>query len=178
VQVTVVVPTGNVEPDAGLQDTGTVPSTMSVALAENETAAPPAPVACTPLMFGGTLTTGGVVSTTVTTKDVDTVPTVGSGSVASQFTVVGPSGNVEPEGGVQVTGPTSIRGSEAVTEKLKGVPEADVASGVALTGTPENVTGPSARTDCAPTSATTTAPTIARAAASVRRIGTGWRRLC
>ena len=67
--VTDVTPIANVEPDAGVQDGATAPSTMSVAVAANATTAPPAPVACTLVTFGGTVTTGGVVSTTVTVND-------------------------------------------------------------------------------------------------------------
>ena len=46
---------------------------MSVAVAENETTAPPGTVACTPAMFEGTVTTGGVVSATVTVNDAEPV---------------------------------------------------------------------------------------------------------
>ena len=41
VQLTVVVPIGKVEPEAGAHVTGSVPSTTSVAVAVNVTAAPP-----------------------------------------------------------------------------------------------------------------------------------------
>jgi hypothetical protein len=65
-------------------------------------------------MFAGTLLiTGGVVSgTTVTVNVVISKPVCAS--VAEQVTVVVPSGNVEPEGGEQETGPTSINGSATV----------------------------------------------------------------
>jgi hypothetical protein len=94
-QITVVVVTGNGDPDPGLHDGVIAPSTMSVAVAENETAAPPAPVACTPPMFEGTDTTGGVVSVTVTVNDAE--PGLLWASVALQVTVVVPTGNVDPD---------------------------------------------------------------------------------
>jgi hypothetical protein len=52
--------------------------------------------------FAGTATTGPVVSATVTVKEAD--PLLVFVSVAVQVTVVGPSGNVDPLAGVQVTG--------------------------------------------------------------------------
>src|SRR5437016_1352101 len=80
-QVTVVAPSGKIEPDAGLQ------------LA----AAPPGPVASL-VMFAGTLTTGGVVSWTVTVKLA--LLWLPAASVAVQLTVVAAIGNVEPEVGL------------------------------------------------------------------------------
>jgi len=59
-QVTVFVPTGKVEPEAGVQLTGTEPSTRSDAEAENVTTAPEL-AACT-VISDGTVTTGGVLS--------------------------------------------------------------------------------------------------------------------
>src|SRR5512136_3465016 len=61
VQVTVVVPTGNVAPEAGLQTGVRTPSTLSKAVAVNMTTAPDASVAGT-LILLGTVTTGSVVS--------------------------------------------------------------------------------------------------------------------
>src|SRR5206468_12549906 len=51
-------------------------------------------------MSSGTVTTGAVVSTTVTVKVAD--PVLSLLSVAEQVTVVTPSGKVLPDGGVQV----------------------------------------------------------------------------
>src|SRR5438270_10333378 len=65
-QLTVVVPTGKVEPLAGEQVTGSVPSTTSVAVATKVTAAPEGPVASV-VMSAGRCSAGGV-STTVTWK--------------------------------------------------------------------------------------------------------------
>ena len=59
--VTEVTPSGNVDPEAGLHDTGTGPSTMSVAEGAKETAAPDGPVASA-IVSAGSVNTGGVVS--------------------------------------------------------------------------------------------------------------------
>ncbi len=72
VQLTVVGPTGNRDPEAGTQAGVRAPSTSSVALAVNVTTAPVGPVAGT-VMSAGTVTTGGVVSTPYSTSTVDTV---------------------------------------------------------------------------------------------------------
>nr|WP_238145304.1 hypothetical protein [Antricoccus suffuscus] len=58
---TVVVPTGNVDPDAGEQVGTTTPSTASFAVALNDTTAPDTDVAGT-VIFAGRLRVGGVVS--------------------------------------------------------------------------------------------------------------------
>jgi len=58
---TATVPRGNVDPEAGLHDTGTGPSTMSVAEGAKETAAPDGPVASA-IVSAGSVNTGGVVS--------------------------------------------------------------------------------------------------------------------
>jgi O-glycosyl hydrolase len=60
-QVTVVMPIANVEPDAGLQVTVGFGSTASVAVAVNETGAPVELVAET-AMLPGTVMVGGIVS--------------------------------------------------------------------------------------------------------------------
>src|SRR5580658_5331419 len=56
VHMTVVVPMAKVLPDGGLHVTGSVPSTMSVALAAKVTTAPPGPVAAA-VMLAGTVST-------------------------------------------------------------------------------------------------------------------------
>ena len=66
-QVTVVGPSAKVLPDAGVQTGVIEPSTVSVAVAVNVTTAPLGPVASA-VMSAGTVTTGSVVSTTVTVK--------------------------------------------------------------------------------------------------------------
>src|SRR2546426_6876170 len=63
--VTEVTPSGNVEPDRGEQDADNGPSTVSVACAVNVARAPPGPVASR-VMLAGTVTSGAVVSRTVT----------------------------------------------------------------------------------------------------------------
>ena len=60
-QLTVVGPSGNVEPDAGTQTTGVGPSPASLADALKITVAPPDDWASF-VMLAGTVTTGGVVS--------------------------------------------------------------------------------------------------------------------
>ena len=61
VHVTVVMPGGNNEPDAGVHVGVMGPSTVSEADAENVTEAPDGPVASA-VMSAGTVTVGGVVS--------------------------------------------------------------------------------------------------------------------
>ena len=60
-QLTVVVPSGNVEPEAGVQTAATEPSMLSVAVTVNDTVLPDAEVASV-VMADGTVRTGGVVS--------------------------------------------------------------------------------------------------------------------
>src|SRR5438477_2186511 len=64
VQVTVVVPVGKMLPEAGVQTGDRLPAQASLAVAEKETTAPALLVAVT-IIFAGTLRTGGVVSTRV-----------------------------------------------------------------------------------------------------------------
>ena len=71
-QVTVVGPSAKVLPDAGVQTGVIEPSTVSVAVAVNVTTAP-AELVASATMFAGTVTTGSVVSTTVTVKLADPV---------------------------------------------------------------------------------------------------------
>src|SRR5262249_54917575 len=100
VQVTVVVPIGNGEPEGGLHVTVRGPSTESMAPTVKLTAAPSGPVASA-VIGSGTVITGGVVSTTVTVKvAVAILPAL---SLLVQVTVVAPSGNVEPDAGAHIT---------------------------------------------------------------------------
>jgi hypothetical protein len=101
VQETVVVPSGNVAPDALVHETAGAASTRSAAVAENETAAPAGPVASA-VIGPGTVTSGGVVSTTLTLNE-----SAGFSPTSVQVTVVCPSGNVDPEAGVQFKAPLS-----------------------------------------------------------------------
>jgi hypothetical protein len=113
VHVTVVVPSGKVEPLGGAQLTGRAPSTLSVADAEYVKTAPAGPVAST-VAFTGTVTTGAVLSVTVTVNEAE--PVLLCVSVAVHVTLVVPSGNVEPLGGAQVaaTTPSMLSVAEAV----------------------------------------------------------------
>src|SRR5258708_32254073 len=58
---TVVVPSGKVDPDAGVHVTGTGPSKSSMAVAVNVTTAPEALVASAVMFDGGGGTVGGLV---------------------------------------------------------------------------------------------------------------------
>src|SRR5437870_10599237 len=89
VHETVVAPSGKVDALAGVHVTGRGPSTTSLADAVKLNAAPVALVAST-VAFAGTVTTGPVVSVTVTVNEAD--PALLLVSVAVQLTVVGPSG--------------------------------------------------------------------------------------
>jgi len=95
--VTGFVPTGNVDPDAGMQFGVTAPSTRSVAVAANVTTAPFGPVASA-VTLDGTVGSGGVVSATVMVKLA--VAVLPAASPAVQATVVVPSGKALPEGGL------------------------------------------------------------------------------
>jgi hypothetical protein len=131
VQVTVVTPTGNFVPEAGSQSAGSEPSTASVAETVNVSVLPNGSVVVS-AMLAGTVTTGPVVSTTVTwNAAVEVFP---AASLAVQLTVVVPSGNVEPDAGVQaklVTPTLSVAEAEYET----AAPAALVASAVMSDGT-------------------------------------------
>ena len=129
--VTEVTPSGNVEPDRGEQDADNGPSTMSIADAANVASAPPGPVPST-VMLAGIVTTGAVVSRTVTAKVA--VATFPWASVALQSTRVGPSGNMYPDDGLQVaaTGPSTM--SVAPTENGTAAPPGPVASATMSAG--------------------------------------------
>jgi hypothetical protein len=96
-QVTVVVPSGKVEPEGGAQERIGLGSMVSVAVAVYVTVAP-AELVAEAVMLDGTVIVGGVVSVTVTVK-VAGVAAFPLASCASQVTVVTPTGKVEPEGG-------------------------------------------------------------------------------
>src|SRR5712691_270220 len=101
--VTVVVPTGNSEPEPWSQVTeGTVASSSTAFGGKKPTAAPPAVVAWT-VTSAGTPVSARSVSPTVTRNVAVTVLGVSSLSDAPHITVVVPIGNVEPEAGLQLT---------------------------------------------------------------------------
>jgi hypothetical protein len=131
-QVTTVVPPRNVEPEAGVQVTGTEPSTRSEAKPEKVTTAPPRLVACT-VISDGSVNFGGVLSATVTLKEAE--PTLPALSVTEHVTVVEPNMNVEPDEGVQVgvKEPSTASNAEAVNATT--APAGPVASTVISAGT-------------------------------------------
>jgi hypothetical protein len=133
VQVTSVVPSGNVEPEAGVHDTSTEPSTKSVAVAAAYvTSAPCGLVASAAGGADGSVNSGGVVSCTMTLNEP--VASFPAASVAVQVTSVVPSGNVEPEAGVHsgVIGPSTA--SLAVAVNVTTAPSGPVASSVMSDG--------------------------------------------
>jgi hypothetical protein len=100
VQVTVVVPSGKLEPEFAEQLMLGFASTLSVAVTVKETVAAPPPVHSA-VIFAGQVITGGVVSPTVTVNwhGVDRLP---EPSLAVQLTVVVPELKLDPDAGVQV----------------------------------------------------------------------------
>src|SRR5436190_461509 len=103
VQVTLAFPSANVLPDGGEHVTGRAPSTRSIAANGRKsshviTIAPLVLMTSAETLPGPPLTTGGVVSRTVTVNvlGADVLP---AASVAVQVTVVIPSANVEPDAG-------------------------------------------------------------------------------
>src|SRR4029077_7757996 len=101
VQVTIVVPTGKVAPDAGLHETARSDNRLSGSVAETAkvTTAPLEPVALV-VTSAGTVKVGAVLSSTTTA--VLAVPVLPAASVAEQLMVVLPTGKVLPEAGVQL----------------------------------------------------------------------------
>jgi len=153
VHVTVVVPRGNVLPEAGEQLGVSEPETRSLADAENVTTVP-AGLLVAVVIAAGTVTEGGVVSTTATSNDFDAVAPVGS--LAVHVTFVTPRGKVEPESGEQVTGTVPAVSEVAVGAGHVSVAPADeVASTVWSSGMPWIwIGGGSETADGAATSAT------------------------
>ena len=133
VHETVVVPSGKVSPDAWLQEKVGEGSIASAAETENVTTAPPAPVAS--LEIGpGTDTVGAPWSATVTVK-VAGADVLFEWSFAVQETVVAPSGNVDPDAGLQATVGDGSTTSDAVTVNVTLAPLGPVAAAVIGPGT-------------------------------------------
>src|SRR2546427_7167584 len=130
--VTKVTPIGNVDSDGEEQDAANGPSTVSIADAVKVTRAPPGPVASR-VMLAGTVTSGAVVSRTVTVNVA--VAMFPWASVAVQSTRVVPSENMNPDDGLQVavTGPSTM--SVAPTENGTVAPPEPVASAMMSAGT-------------------------------------------
>src|SRR5262245_31492656 len=93
-QVTVVCPIANVDPDAGLHGAVSGPSMLSVAVAFGYVTATPPGLVASARWFGGGVTTGFVVSCTVTLNDF--VAELACESVAVQVTVVVPKPKLDP----------------------------------------------------------------------------------
>ena len=68
VQETIVEPSRNVDPLAGVHETATLPSTRSLAVAVKVKTAP-SPLVASTVALAGTVTPGAVVSRTVTVND-------------------------------------------------------------------------------------------------------------
>src|SRR2546422_3042171 len=130
--VTVVGPDGNIDPLAGVHVVATAPSSASVADAVKMKTRPAALVAST-VEFAGTVTTGPVVSVTVTVNEAELL--LPCASLALHVTVVGPDGNVDPLAGVHVVATAPSSASVADVVKVKTAPAALVASTVAFAGT-------------------------------------------
>lgn len=101
VHVTVVVPTGKLELEAGVHTTAPTPGQLSDADAENVTFAAHAPLAALAVMLPGHVTTGACVSLTVTVKLH--CPVFAAASVTVHVTVVTPFGKTEPDAGTHET---------------------------------------------------------------------------
>lgn len=115
-QVTVVVPTGKAEPDAGVQTGVIAPSHPSFAVAVKLTTAEHCPASLLAVMGDGQVTVGASSSVTVTVKlHCALLP---AASVAEQVTVVAPTGKVEPEAGEQTGVIAPSHPSFAVEVKL------------------------------------------------------------
>jgi hypothetical protein len=127
VHVTVVVPIGKVDPEAGVQTTGTDPSIASRADALKVAIAPAVLVAAR-VSFAGRVRTGAVLSPTVIVKLPEAA--FPAASVAVQLTVVVPIGKVDPEAGVQTTATGPSIASRADALKVAIVPAVLVAARV------------------------------------------------
>jgi hypothetical protein len=93
----------------------------------------PVELVASTVAFAGTVTTGPVVSVTVTVKVL--VPTLARLSVAVHVTVVVPNWNVAPLAGVQLAATTPSIASVAEALKVKAAPAGLVASTLAFAGT-------------------------------------------
>jgi hypothetical protein len=114
VQQTSVVPSGNVLPEAGTHETGTLASQTSVAVAVKFTCAPFVPVHSA-VMSAGQVMTGGVVSETVTSNEH--WAELFASSVEVHVTMVVPCGKSEPEAGTHEL--AGVGSQSSVAEKLK-----------------------------------------------------------
>jgi hypothetical protein len=101
VQVTVVVPTGTIEPDGSTQAKVT-PGQLSETVGSGKvTVTVGDPGVPTAVIFAGQVIVGGCVSLTVTVNEHVAIATESS----LQVTVVVPTGKNDPDGGLQVIVP-------------------------------------------------------------------------
>jgi hypothetical protein len=114
---TTVLPSGNVEPDAGEAIVGTTPSTASTAEVVKVTTAPLGLVASA-VMGDGTVSTGGGATDTVKTP----VAVLPAASEAVTWTSVLPGGNIEPEGGEALVATAPSTASKADVVKVTTAP--------------------------------------------------------
>src|ERR1044071_3817642 len=124
VQTTVVVPRGNVEPEAALQAPAGRPLKSSGPVPEelNVTVAPFGPVASTVIVcsvFGGG---GGGDDCSTTLISNDPCAELPFESLAEQLTHVVPRGNFDPDAGAQVTGIDPSTLSSALASNVATVP--------------------------------------------------------
>jgi hypothetical protein len=135
-QVTAVVPSGNVLPEAGAHATATLPSTRSDAVGiVQAAAAPDGPVASSVMLEGMPLRLGAVVSCTVTLNEAEAL--LPCASVAEQFTAVVPSGKLLPDAGEHATVTLPSTRSDAVgMVQLATAPVALLASTIMFAGMP------------------------------------------
>src|SRR3954453_4213053 len=127
VQCTVVVPTGNMSPDVWSHETGSAPSSKSLALGEKVSGFP-AGSCVTSWMSAGT-DTAGAASRTVTVKLTGSA-SFPAGSCPWHVTVVAPIGNMSPEPSepqTMASAPAGSSGSVAVTSNVTGAPSFEVA---------------------------------------------------
>src|SRR5262249_54815314 len=122
---TVVVPRGMVEPDAGSHPEAVTVSSGSLNVTEYVTVAPAELVASTSKSAGGMITGGRSSAGTLTGKGAQ--PGLPGASVAVHVTSVVPSGNKDPDAGMQLTGtgPSTMSlavGLEYVTTSPVGGP--------------------------------------------------------
>ena len=105
---------------------------MSSAVAAKVVTAPDRPVASS-VRSPGTVTVGGVVSRTVTSKCA--LPSLPAASLAVQVTRVVPKPKLEPDAGEHDAGTEPSTASSAVALKVATAPEGPVASIVSSAGT-------------------------------------------
>jgi hypothetical protein len=164
VHVTPVVPTGKRLPEGGMHATGRSPSTRSSADAANVTTAPAGSSVST-LKSAGIVMTGGVVSRILTSKSR---ASCSAWNVATHWTIVRAIGNVEPDGGAQLT-VALLPFQLALTSKVTTRPSGPVASSMTPFGIVHCHAGGSAAASGATRPATTRTRSSLRIIASAQR---------